>query len=483
MTLRAIDKPHSATAPAVPTADTEQPTTHHIIPTNFGIAIRPKSPISPPENSTTVIKATLLIPGAEPPIPNAALVITDNLITWVGKQSDLPALYTSQPHRAITVPYLMPGLWDTHVHFGGMSTDPDDYPAIVAGHPATAGARLAKGCWEALQRGYTSLRDLAGYGCELSKAVADGTIIGPTIYSAGACLSQTGGHGDTFAQPAGDVLLNAGVSPVKPGHFGGGEVMLVDGADECRRAVRLQIRRGAKVIKVFASGGVLSRDDGPLNAQFSEEELACIVKEAKRQGRIVAAHVHGKPGILAALEAGVGSVEHMSMADEECIQLVKEKGVVYVATRTVVEMLLKSKGEGLPKKVWEKVQLVSGSHQKAYKLAIEAGAKIALGSDTAPGFNMAVELEYAVECGMTSLEAIRAATANGPLTLGPQAPLTGQLKEGYEADIIAVAGNPVENIKVLQKNANITWVWKGGKVFKGPGVGPWGEGYRLNDDV
>ncbi|KAK3988768.1 hypothetical protein QBC44DRAFT_328871 [Cladorrhinum sp. PSN332] len=435
----------------------------------------------------TIIHARLLIPGADKPIPNGSLVIKDKLIDWVGPEHDLPVKYRdpSLPHRVIFVRYLMPGLWDVHAHFDGESQDEDgaNYVGFLATHPATAGARIAKGCWEALQRGYTSLRDVAGFGCEVAKAIEDGTIIGPNVYSSGACLSQTAGHGDVFPMPAGDVLLRLGVGSVTPGHFGSNMSMLVDGVEECRKGVRLQIRRGAKVIKVFASGGVMSRDDNPLYAQFSQEELDCIVSEAARQGRVVAAHVHGKPGILAAVKAGVATVEHVSFADDECIDRMQEKGTVFVSTRTIIEVLLNSEGKGLGKENWEKLKLVASHHQTAYELAIKREVPIALGTDTAPGFNMAVELEYAVKCGLSNLEAIKAATANGPLTVGPQAPLTGQLKEGYEADIIAVAENPVEDVKVLQKHKNITWVWKGGKVFKGLGVGPWGEGYTLTDDI
>ena len=347
--------------------------------------------------------------------------------------------------------------------------------AVSQEHPAVAGARLTKGCWEALQRGYTSLRDVAGYGCELARAIDDGSIIGPNVYSSGACLSQTGGHGDLFNVPAGDVHLNMGLSSVQSGHWGSTQGLGVDGIDECRRAVRLQIRRGAKCIKIFASGGVLSLDDNPLYAQFSPEELEVIVQEAGRQQRVVAAHVHGKPGIMAAVKAGVTTVEHVSFADEEGIKLIKEKDTVYVATRTIVDLLLQGGGKGLTKYQWEKLKLCGSNHLDAYRAAIKAGVRIALGTDTGPGFNMAMELDYAVKAGMTPLEAIKAATANGPLSVGAMAPKTGQLKPGYEADVLGLLHNPVEDVKTLQDKKNIGWVWKGGRLFKGPGVGPWGE--------
>ncbi|KAI1098813.1 amidohydrolase [Jackrogersella minutella] len=454
--------------------------------TGFGIAIRTRreddsapDDVGARKRIFTIITADLLIPGDGEPLKNAALVVENKLIAWVGAQADVPSEYADVPHRSYSVPYLMPGLWDCHVHFSGESESEDagsdSFLAFISEHPAAAGARLTRGCWEAVQRGYTSLRDVAGFGCEVARAIDDGTIVGPNVYSAGACLSQTAGHGDVFSLPAGDVLLNLGVGNASAGQFGAGMSAVVDGVDECRRAVRLQIRRGARCVKVLASGGVMSRDDNPLYAQFSPEELRCIVAEAARQNRAVAAHVHGKPGIMAAVEAGVTTVEHVSFADQECVDLIKEKGTVWIATRTIVDMLLQSGGKGLSRQQWEKAQLCGENHLAAYRLAIDAGIPIALGTDTSPGFNMAVELDYAVQAGLSNLEAIKAATANGPLSVGGQAPKTGQLKVGYEADVLGLLQNPVDDVKVLQEKTNIGWVWKGGKILKGPNIGPWGE--------
>ncbi|OTB10249.1 hypothetical protein K445DRAFT_371304 [Daldinia sp. EC12] len=224
--------------------------------TAFGITIRTRneddnaSPSDDEEKKPVFIIITtgFLIPGDGTPLKDAALVIENKLIAWVGPQSDLPPEYTEGPSKSYSVPYLMPGLWDCHAHFGGLNPEEEnDYLPMITEHPAAAGARLARGCWEALQRGYTSLRDLAGYGCEVSRAINDGTIVGPNVYSAGACISQTAGHGDVFALPAGDVLLNLGVSRVAAGHFGTGTSILADGVDECRKAVRLQIRRGVRL--------------------------------------------------------------------------------------------------------------------------------------------------------------------------------------------------------------------------------------------
>lgn len=430
------------------------------------------------KKSYIIIKADLLIPGDGEPFSNAALVIENKIIAWVGLQDDIPTGYTSAPHRAYAVPCLMPGLWDCHVHFGGESPTGEDGPGylpIISADPTAVGARLTRGCWEALQRGYTSVRDMAGYGCEMAKAVADGSIVGPNIYSSGACLSQTAGHGDVFILPAGIVHQNLGVAQVASGHFGTSSSCIVDGVDECRRAVRLQIRRGARSIKVMASGGVMSRDDDVRYAQFSEEELRVVVEEAARQGRCVAAHAHSKPGIMAAVRAGVTTVEHASLADQECIDLILEKGTICVFTRWITEYLLSTGGKGLDPSSWEKAKYVGAQHLKAYKLAIKSGVKIALGTDTSPGMDVALELEYAVQAGLSNLEAIKAATVNAALTVGAQAPKTGQLKAGYEADVLGLTANPAEDVRVLQNKDNIKFVWKGGKIYKGPGVGPWGE--------
>lgn len=498
MTRRIIDnqayRPTVSEAPAgAPAEEMEDPRTtemptrlasnttrfpRQVFSTAYGMTIKSPDVAPTKKQSYIIIKAELLIPGDGEPLEKAALVIANKTIAWVGLQPDLPEKYSAAPHRSYDVPYLMPGLWEAHAHFMGISATGDDGPGFVpfvAVHPASAGARLARGCWEALQRGYTSMRDVGGMGCEVAKAIADGEIVGPNVYSCGACLSQTAGHGDVFNLPADVVYQNLGVAQVTSGHFGTGISCVIDGVDECRRAVRLQLRRGAKCIKVLASGGVMSRDDDVRYAQFSQEELDVIVEEAARQGRSVAAHVHAKDGILAAVKAGVTTLEHLSFADQECIDLIKEKGVVCVPTRYVTELLLSTGGEGLDPYTWEKAKLCATNHLAMYKLAIKSGCTIAMGTDTAPGVNAAVELEYAVQAGMSNLAAIKAATVHGASTVGLQALKSGQLRVGYEADVLGLTANPVHDVRVLQNKDNVKWVWKGGKIYKGPGVGPWGE--------
>ena len=437
---------------------------------------RPTVTATSTEPKITFITADLLIPGDGAPLKDAGLVIKDKLIAYVGPVGDVPKKYLRGKSTQHHVPVLMPGLWDAHVHMMGPDAYYNDYTGILATHPASDGARLARSCWDALQLGYTSVRDVGGYGCEVAKAIEDGSIVGPNIYSSGACISQTGGHGDVHALPVGDVYGNFGVSQPHAGHYSR-PMVVVDGVEEVRRAVRLQIRRGAKVIKVLASGGIFSKDDNPKYAQFSPEELRVIVQEAERQGRIVCAHVHGKSACIAAIKAGCKTLEHASYADEEVFKLMIEKDVGYVATRAMIDYVLAAGGEGLPAETWAKLKATAAAHLQAYQGAVKAGVKMILGIDAAPGFFSAAELQTAVErCEMTPLEAIKAATANGPLAVGPDmAALSGQLKEGYEADIIALEEDPLEDIKVLQDRKVITHVWKGGKQFKGPGIGPWGD--------
>ncbi|MCJ1311375.1 hypothetical protein MMC25_005046 [Agyrium rufum] len=418
------------------------------------------------------ITADLLIPGRGEPTKNAATVLEDNKIVFVGSQASLPEKYATVPR--VHVPVLMPGLWDCHTHFMGDSYDVSGW---LSTPPATAGARIARSFHEVLMAGFTSVRDVGSHGIEAHKAVEEGIIYGPTLYGAGAAISQTAGHGDQFELPVGWVWDASGVHRGENGRFTGSSVLCIaDGVDECRKAIRLQIRRGAKLIKILASGGVLSRDDDPMFQQFSDEELKVMVDEAGRMNRIVAAHVHGKAGVLAAIRAGCKTLEHGSYIDDECIDAMHEKGVMLVATRTIVNIGMAHLDLLGPEQRAKMIQ-VNEINKKNYRHAVSRGIKCALGTDLGSSalnepFSIgqnAIELVYAVEdAGMTPLQAIEAGTANGPDTLGPMAPMSGQIKEGYDADVIALSANPVEDITVFKDRQAVTHVWKGGKMVKGP---------------
>ncbi|KAK3065541.1 hypothetical protein LTS18_000018 [Coniosporium uncinatum] len=427
------------------------------------------------KTNASILCADTLIPGKGKPLSDHAVVIKDGKIAWTGPTTGIPSKYSNAPKTH--VPFLMPGMWDCHVHLMGTTTL--NFPEIMQTSPATAGARLSRSVHDILMSGFTSVRDVGGFACEISKPIEEGIIPGPHIYSAGAAISQTAGHGDVFELPIGWLYSRAGV-----GSFGGAgdadiagrPLCIADGVEECRKAIRLQIRRGAKVIKILASGGVLSRDDDPHFQQFSDEEMAVMVREAGRFNRVVAAHVHGKPGIMAALKAGCRTLEHGTYLDDEAVDLMKEKDAMLIATRTIVVEATKHL-DLIPPASRDKMKETAKYHKQAYELAIKRGVKIALGTDlgvSSPGEPLSHgrsggELLYAVEAGMTPLEAIEAATANGPLSVGPMAPKTGQIKEGYDADVIALTKDPLEDIGCLRDVRNITHVWKRGELFKYPG--------------
>src|SRR6185312_14731211 len=183
----------------------------------------------------------------------------------------------------------------------------------------------------ALDAGVTSVRDVGGLGVYLARAVAEGLVDGPVIYGAGAVLSTTGGHADLHSVP---------LEWMHDYSARGGMMRLADGPDECARAVREQLRRDAKLIKVCASGGVMSEIDDPIHQQFTGAELRSIVEVAGLADRAVAAHCHGKPGIMAAVEAGVRTVEHGTYLDDEACQAMRETGTILVPTRTIIEDIL-----------------------------------------------------------------------------------------------------------------------------------------------
>jgi imidazolonepropionase-like amidohydrolase len=405
------------------------------------------------------VEADVLIPGRGAPIADGAVVLDGATIAYAGPRAGAPPA-----EQVVRVPVVMPGMWECHGHFIGARTV--DMALLLHEHPALSGARAAVDAARVLQAGFTSVREVGGHGIHLATAVAEGTIVGPTIYAAGAFLSQTGGHGDIHRVP---------LAWVQESCIRIGKRQLCDGVAECLRAVRLQLRAGARVIKVCASGGVLSELDDPIHQQFSDEELRAIVEEAGRADRIVAAHCHGKPGIMAALRAGARTIEHGSYLDGEAATAMRESGAILVPTRLIIDRML-ALTDKVPPFAAAKIVAVAERHLEAMAIAHDAGVTIALGTDIgtsgpdtlAPWGMNGHELGHLVAAGLTPLEAIEAATATGPLTLGPQAPHSGLLAEGYDADVLGVAANPLEDIAVLMGPANITHVWKAGVPVKHP---------------
>jgi len=341
---------------------------------------------------------------------------------------------------------------------------------------ATASSRAALDCLASLQAGFTSIRELGGLGIEIRVGINEGTIPGPNIYSAGGALSITGGHGDLHDLPY-DIACQV------MGEFT--KLTICDGPWEAVKATRVQMRRGADLIKVMCSGGVLSERDSPLHQEFSDTELDAIVKEARSKDRVVAAHCHGEEGLKAAIRAGVHTIEHGSFLDKKLCQEMKDKGIILVPTLYVVRKIMSLSDKiGLSKSNKEKMNMVAKSHQKAIQTAIETGVTIALGSDiltsgvdsAIPWGENAMELQYLVESGMTTGQALTAATAHGPLTLGPYRtpPKSGVLKASFDADLLVLWGDPLVDIQLFQNKKKIAAVFKSGllMVYQGTLVTP-----------
>jgi imidazolonepropionase-like amidohydrolase len=411
------------------------------------------------------IEADLLIPGRGEPVRDGVVVLDGSQVSYAGPASGAPGTPDAHTHRAAAV---LPGLWDCHGHFLGARSL--DLTLLVRETVALRAARCARDLRAALDAGVTSVREVGGLGVHLARAVAEGVLAGPAIYGAGAILSTTGGHGDLHSYPLDWIEALARTD---------GTFCLADGIPGCLRAVREQLRRGARLIKVCASGGVLSELDNPIHQQFTDAELRAIVEVAALAERSVAAHCHGKPGIMAALEAGVLTIEHGTYLDDECCDAMRETGAILVPTRTIVEEMLAS-SDAVPDYAIAKLRAVAGIQAEAISRAAEAGVTIAMGTDiamTGPDLpdswgRNGSELVHLVKLGMTPLAAIEAATATGPATLGRQAPRSGLLAVGYDADVITVDADPLADISVLASPDRVIAVWTQGRQVKGAGTAP-----------
>jgi imidazolonepropionase-like amidohydrolase len=406
------------------------------------------------------IEAEVLIPGDGEPLADAIVIADGATISYAGPAASAPETPDAEVTTAAAV---MPGMWDCHTHFLGSRVF--DLAKLVQEPLALRAARSGRDLRNALDAGITSVREVGGLGVHLARAVAEGVLDGPAIYAAGAILSTTGGHGDLHCYP---------LSFVNEMNSTDGTARLADGEADCMRAVREQLRSGARVIKVCASGGVLSEIDSPIHQQFTVPELRAIVEVAGLAERVVAAHCHGKPGIMAAIEAGVRTIEHGSYLDEEACDGMRENGMILVPTRSIVEDILANLDD-VPPYAAAKLTALAARHAEAVQMAIERGVTVAMGTDIGlTGMDLpnswghnGTELAHLVTLGMTPLQAIAAATAVAPRTLGPQAPRSGQLAAGYDADILTLEADPTADVSVLAKPEFITGVWTGGRRVKG----------------
>jgi imidazolonepropionase-like amidohydrolase len=354
--------------------------------------------------------------------------------------------------------WVLPGLIDCHTHLEARA---DQYDPIneVRFTPFMGGFNGVVNASRTLNAGFTSVRDVGSqpfFAVDLRKAVDSGFIPGPRIVASGPGISITGGHGDMngFAPAVGNMMYPAEK-----------DYAIADGPEEVRKVVREQIKYGVDVIKILATGGVLSAGDKPGAEQFSYEELKVAADEAHRAGRKIAAHAHGTQGIKDAVRAGIDSIEHGSLIDDEGIALMKEHGTYLDADIYNDDYILGEAAKfGLPKEMIDKERMVGRLQRENFAKAVAAGVKIAFGTDAGvyPHGDNAKQFHYMVKYGLTPAGAIHAATSSAA-DLIDRAKDVGTLEAGKYADLIAVTADPLDKIEVLE---HVSFVMKGGKVYK-----------------
>jgi imidazolonepropionase-like amidohydrolase len=390
-------------------------------------------------------------------VRSPAMIVVDGQRIAAVDPGDVPSPATEIDLGDLT---LLPGLMDMEVNMlmggpagGNPRSDVQDDPAFKT-------LRATINCRTTLMAGFTTVRNLGlfvktgGYvlDADLARAIDLGWVVGPRIFAAGHAISPTGGHLD----PTMFDRLGPDIMPLSV------EEGIANGIAEVRKAVRYQIKYGAKLIKISASGGVMSHSGIAGAQQYSDEELAAIADEAHRRGVKVAAHAHGDDGIRACIRAGIDCIEHGSLATDETIQQMVEHGTFLVPTSYLSEGLDVSKAapelQAKAAEVFPKARAMLGK-------AIAAGVKIACGTDAPaiPHGDNAKELWAMVDRGMTPMQAIHAATVMSAELVGVDD--LGQLAPGFLADIVAVPGDPSEDITTTQ---DVRFVMKGGQVYKQP---------------
>lgn len=431
----------------------------------LGPGARAQSEISPADQARWLIVhcGTLLADARSPAQSDMTLVVGEGRIVGVHQgllgraQLDLPANDAVQV-LDLSDRFVLPGLIDCHAHIQ-FEWNKNLRLGRVQSSEADHAIRAAVYARRTLAAGVTTIRDLGSSGdtvFALRDAIAGGLIPGPRILAAGQAITPTGGHSDDTHGYREDLFT-------QPGAMEG----IGDGVDGCRKAVRAQVKRGADVIKLTATGGVLSATNAGIDQQFFDDELAAIVATAHFLGRKVAAHAHGNAGIKAALRAGVDSIEHGSFLDEQAIALMRERGVWLVPTLLAGEVSRERAAIPgyFPDAVVDKIQKVVATHHASFTKAVEAGVPIAFGTDSGVsehGRN-AEELLLMVRLGMTPRDALVAATVNAAELLGLGDEI-GTLAVGKAADLIATQGDPLDDIAAL---GQVDTVVRGGVVYQG----------------
>lgn len=414
---------------------------------------------SPFFGQTTIVRAQRMVDVRSGRIVSPAAIVVSNEYINAINPAALPPAATIIDLGDCT---LVPGFIDMHVHLMPSGASPQYKTNIFGDEPAEAVLRASLSARKILMAGFTTVRDLGQLlytkdllAVALSKASDEGWIEAPRIFAAGHSVTISGGHAD----PEMLSKIASGLVPSGPDHG------VINSADDAVRAVRFQLKHGARVIKIVATAGVMSMEETVGAQQMSDAEMKAAVEVASRAGIRVAAHAHGAEGISAALKAGVTSIEHGSMIDEEGIRLMKARGAFLVPTLALSGTV---NLEALSPTVRKKAEYIFPLAAANIRKAAQAGVKIALGTDApnVPFGENAKEFSALVKiAGLTPAESLRAGTINAADLLGT--PDRGELAVGKLADIVAVAGNPLEDIRATEK---VVFVMKGGKVYRRPGV-------------
>ncbi|MCS5548708.1 MAG: amidohydrolase family protein [SAR86 cluster bacterium] len=408
--------------------------------------------------SATVIHAGLLINGESSfPTPEMSIVIEGSKIQAIETGYITPD--SEDDFIDLSGYTVLPGLMDMHVHLSSEYSK-NSYQEKISLNAGDYAIRAVSNAEKTLMAGFTSVRNLGdsgGVSISLRNAIKKGIVIGPRIFSSGTTIASSGGHGDSTNS------LNQSLTS-DPGPAEG----VVNSVTDASKAVRFRYKEGADLIKITATGGVLSNAKNSQNPQFTEEEITQIVNIAKDYGFKVAAHAHGSEGIKRAVRAGVHSIEHGTLMDDEGMRLMREKGTYYVPT-IIAGLWVAEKAKDpdfFPELVRPKAAEIGPQIKGTFGKAYQAGVKIAYGTDTGVSAhgNNATEFKHMVEAGMPPMKAIQSATVEAAKLLGEYEQL-GSLAEGKVADIIAVNGNPVEDITILEE---VDFVMKSGRVYKSP---------------
>jgi imidazolonepropionase-like amidohydrolase len=397
------------------------------------------------------IRAARLIDGrGGAPLLNPVILVDSTRITAVGARLPIPAGTKVIDLGNATI---LPGLIDCHTHV--TAGDPGDYyESLFRRSPIDYAVAAPTFARRTLEAGFTTIRDVGSaefIDVALRRAIDSGLVVGPRMQVATLAIGSTGGHNDIV-----------GFSPyIKFGEFSG----VADGVDEIRKLVRFEVKNGADVIKLIASAGVLSEEQSAGAPQYSQEEMNAAVEEAAQWGRKVAAHAHGAEAIKRAVRAGVASIEHGSLLDDEGIRMMKERGTYLVADIYNDDYIMAEyKRLGFPEKILDKERQIGKLQRENFRRAVRAGVKIAYGTDAGVyphGWN-GKQFAFMVRYGLTPMQAIQSATTSAADLLG-WSDKVGAVVPGRYADLVAVDGDPLSDITELER---VTFVMKGGIVYK-----------------